>query len=153
MTPSQTQGAYTSTAHRDLDDVAVSNLTARHARVFLNFWVPLTTVKQDHLGICLPESVDLSKDPGGFKGMEGDRTGMHNREGHRWVYVPDLLPGDVLIWRSEVVYHASLIPAQASGAVLGPTSSHHCIDRRKSLDLRLIYFEDLSRVSGNDICC
>ena len=114
------------------------------------FWVPLAPVKQDHLGLCLPESVDLSKDPGGFKGMEGDRTGMHNREGHRWVYVPDLLPGDVLIWRSEVVYHANLMPAhQASGAVLGSTSSH-CIDRRKSLDLRLIYFEDsTSQVSGS----
>ena len=137
---SRVQKAYTSTAHRDLDETAVSNLAARRARIFLNFWLPLAPVIQDHLGICLPDSVDLSADPGGFKGLEGDRTGLRHRANHRWFYVPNMGPGDVLIWRSEVVYHASLVPVNAC-SIANPGLDIGS-ERRKSIDLRLIYYED-----------
>jgi len=136
---SQGEGGYTATAHRDLDERAVSNLKDKHgAFLFLNFWVPLNPVVRDHLGICCPEQVDIPRDSAGFKNLEGDYTGLNARAGHRWVYVPNLKPGDVIIWRSEIVYHASLTAIGSGG---GPAFNYQppAEPCRKSIDLRIWY--------------
>lgn len=123
--------------HRDLDETAVANLRARGGSLFLNFWVPFNAVLSDHLGLCLPSSVDIASQAAPFKGLTGDRTGLTWGPQQQWIVACDLRPGDVLIWQSDRVYHSNVAPAEADHGMYISGGQ-----RRRSVDLRLWYFQD-----------
>ena len=107
---------YTNAVHRDLSEDSVSNLNQHHNHAyFYNVWIPRTTVMSSPLGLITPDSVDLPKESVGFLGLENDKTGINFSNRHNWIYCSDLTVGDLILWHSEVVYHASFpIPGQTA---------------------------------------
>jgi len=150
-------GGYTSVAHRDLDEAAVCNLLSSFLQqefqpedvnvsalppLFVNAWVPLQPVEADPLAVVLPESVVLpasgrgsggsSHDACPFLGISpGDATGLALPplgRNHDWRWAAGMCQGDVLIWRSEQVYHGAFKhPGQRPDA------------SRRSVDVRFHY--------------
>lgn len=59
--------------------------------------------------------------------MEHDRTGLNYHAQHEWVYVDGLVPGDVILFRSDKIFHASC------------ATQDRCAPQRVSLDMR-VYF-------------
>lgn len=95
-------------AHRDLDELAAANLGGVG---FANAWIPLDVVRADPLAVVDPATV-LPAQRASFRGYStSDRTGLRapaaHEPPHDWKYVPGLRPGDALLWRSDVVYHAA----------------------------------------------
>jgi hypothetical protein len=149
-------GNFTAEAHRDLDEDAAANLRASTGREdLLNFWVPLEPVERHTLGAVLPASVDYAADPAAFASCERaegpggaagarDRTGLRRSQtagGHRWVFFGGLAPGDAVVWRSDVVYHAALLGLEreddASAAPPRGPSGASARRGRRSVDLRI----------------
>ena len=113
--------AYTGVAHRDLDELAVANLRrAERARFFVNAWLPLGEGADDvdPLALLLP-GAEPHLDAAPFLAALGgtdDRTGLRANSTHSWVWFPRLRAGDVILWRSERVWHAAFArPGQAPG--------------------------------------
>ena len=128
---------YASVCHRDLDEIAVANLRKaahRPSQRWYNAWIPLTPVRSQPLGLIAASSVDFSEAAGYHRSLEGDRTGIKYNASHRWIWFPDLGPGDVILWHSERVYHSSFDLPE------GPLASSGSSSPRRSLDIRL-YFE------------
>lgn len=114
--------------HRDYCHVAMENMSKRGISQCYNLWVPLLPVTSYPLGFVLPSSVDWDIDVGPFTCLaETDRTSLRasSSTSFDWRYFPDLRPGDVLIWRSDLVFHSALC---------SPNSPE---GRRLSVDLRL----------------
>ena len=100
----------TRSAHRDLCEVAVANLrTTTGALAFVNVWLPvLRPVDRDPLAFLDPKTADIAAQAAPYRAVSAvDRTGINYDHRHRWFYVPNLRPGDALLWRSDLVYHAS----------------------------------------------
>lgn len=118
---------YTRTIHRDLDEVATHNLRL-HERLahYYNAWIPLVPLHSDPLALLLPGPHQAAS----FLGYsEADRTGLVRADDQRWVYLAGMVPGDLILWYSERVFHVSCpLPEQTAHT-------------RVSLDVR-IYFEE-----------
>jgi hypothetical protein len=108
--------SYTNTVHRDLDQVAINCLLERGHSRCINFWVPLAPVESDPLAILHPSTVDIEREATGFLGLENNWTSLcHQTEldvqqgfvRRQWLWIHDLVPGDVLVWESGIVFHAS----------------------------------------------
>lgn len=139
---------YAGTVHRDLDDTAVGNLrSVDRARYFFNIWAPLTKVHCNPLAVLLPDSVDFSRDPAGFRGLEYDRTGLNHQPGHKWLGFPDMCPGDVLVWRSDVVYHAAYSGKASGGEDVDEevVAVCDCPPSRRSVDVRFVVTDGATR--------
>jgi hypothetical protein len=100
-------------------------------------WVPFETVRSQPLALLVPKSTDISADSADVASfhpaLPTDRTGLKFNKAQQWVWFPQMQPGDMLLWKSEVVYHASFaLPQQHLQPELHPP--------RRSIDLR-IYFE------------
>ena len=131
-------GGYAGTFHRDLDATAVSNLKDRGAVVFINAWVPLAPVKSRPLAVLKPASCDFATDPAPFRGLAYDTTGLNHNPSHEWVSFRELAPTDVLLFRSDTVYHGALDDGEGDGAAAG--SGHPPPPPRQSVDLRLVFY-------------
>ena len=123
--------SYTNDVHRDLSEVSTANLREHEGQVyFYNAWVPRRDVHSSPLALALPSTVDIANDASGFLGMEHDTTGLTYRDSHQWLYWSGMRLGDVIFWRSDLVYHASFqLPGEES------------LPPRVSMDMR-IYFHD-----------
>jgi hypothetical protein len=98
---------------------------AAGGQAFYNVWIPLRHVLTDPLAVLLPETADVENEAAPFKvggnarrplpvinglcrhrssssqGVSAqDRTSLSWRKSsrHRWVYFPDLRPGQALVW-------------------------------------------------------
>ncbi|GMH98988.1 hypothetical protein TrVE_jg223 [Triparma verrucosa] len=111
---SEDHGTFSGTAsdvHRDLDEHAVSNLRSKGEVGWYNIWMPLKPITDDPLGFVSPATVNVEVESTGFMGIGSgvtDRTGLVYSDLHEWYFAQDMKVGDVLIWRSEVVYHAAI---------------------------------------------
>ena len=121
--------SYTNAVHRDLSEDAVANLKDHHNQVYYyNAWIPRSKVTSFPLGLIQPNSIDLQKEPTGFLGIENDRTGIRYSQDHQWIYFSNMNVGDLLLWHSEIVYHAAFaLPDQDA--------------LRSSLDMRIYFHE------------
>jgi hypothetical protein len=135
--PQSDEASYTNVVHRDLSEEATQNMREHHQQLYYyNAWIPREPVLAYPLGMILPDTVDLSNEPTGFMGLENDRTGLAFSSTHRWVYQPGMVPGDLLLWHSDVVYHSALVP-------INPVHMSPSKAPRNSLDMR-IYFNQAS---------
>jgi len=120
-------GNFNREVHRDHCENAGRNFGETY-----NCWVPLLHVTSYPLGFCLPSSVDMELDVGPATGLwEGDRTSLRRRAEAKldWRYFPDLAPGDILLWKSDLVFHAA--------TELAGDSASERRRRRLSVDLRI----------------
>mmetsp|Transcript_15270 Transcript_15270/g.46265 ORF Transcript_15270/g.46265 Transcript_15270/m.46265 type:complete len:231 (+) Transcript_15270:3-695(+) len=127
------------TVHRDLCDTAVANLS--DVRAFVNAWIPLRPVHSHPLALLDPNTCDPRTQAAPYRAVSAaDRSGLNYDASHAWFWCPRLGPADALLWRSDLVYHASFDLAGQD-------------DFRRSCDVRFHYVasgeeEESSRRGG-----
>jgi len=116
--------SYTNMVHRDLDEYSVENLNKEGHKHFYNAWIPRSTILSNPLAL-LDKSTIEQENITGFCNLVSNRTAINFNENQFWFYFPLLQRGDVILWHSEAIFHASFITPTQQNAT------------RNSVDMRI----------------
>jgi len=120
---------YSARVHRDIDEVALSNLQSSDAfnQGVVNVWVPLVPLGRDTLAWLSGNQFNLDFAAPFFDVSPSDATGLNfDPKLSQWTFAPNLKPGDCVVWKSHLVYHSAAELPEGPGG-------------RRSVDFRLYF--------------